>query len=124
MEGAFPWPLVRMHDYDEACARCEHRVFVATPELHRTIRARLFEDKRKAGSHGRALSANVDSVGLLKGDRFEPSFDMPDVFSFDRMAVPFTCTFWRPSVESRCHHRNPLWNAAIACTLEEGAAFS
>ena len=101
-----------------ACARCEIEVFVKTPALHNSIRARLFQDKRKAGSHGRALLEDVPAAGLLKGDRLEPGNDLPDVFQFDQRVPPFTCTFWRPALETRCHHRNPLWNLEVGCTPE------
>ena len=60
----------------------------------------------------------MPAAGLLKGDRLEPGNDLPDVFQFDQRVPPFTCTFWRPALETRCHHRNPLWNLEVGCTPE------
>jgi hypothetical protein len=78
----------------------------------------LFYDKRKDGVKGRALLQNVVEVGLLKGDRLEPSSLMTDVAAFEEMAVPFSCLFWRVSEETFAKHRNPLFSVASGVSLD------
>lgn len=93
---------------------------------HRYIRSKLFYDKRKQGGHGQCLNedipvAFIGGVVLLKGDRLEPSSTLKDIgATFDNLVIfPNTVTFWRPSLASVCHHRNPLFSATIGNTHGE-----
>lgn len=110
-----PFPLKTFAQY-EACSRCEvHRVLGG--EAFALVKASLEFDRRKQGSHGRALRHDIPSLGLLKGDRLEPSVHVPDTGGgFDSLVPPIRATFWRPSEESMTRHRNPLWCSAIGLT--------
>jgi hypothetical protein len=78
------------------------------------LKASLRWDKRKDGSHGRALTIDFPALGLPAGDRLEPCRALMDVGKFEDVdQFPFTCTFWRPSAETRVRHRNPLMDGSI-----------
>jgi len=115
--GNFPHAPKTDLDCDLAAQAAEVRV-ILDPALHAEILAVLFWDKRKQGSHGRALRRAVPQAQLLKGDRLEPSADLPDVALFDTLSVfPTTVVFWRPQAESLVKHRNPLFDRAIGVGL-------
>ena len=61
---------------------------------------------RKGGAGGRALRHDVAELGLLQGDRLEPSEELLDVHRFDAMTPPFTVRFWRTSIAQR------LWRSS------------
>ncbi len=70
----------------------------------------LFDDRRRAGSHGRALRNDAPSLRLLAGNRMEPSECVPNAGLFEGIAsFPHPVTLWRPSAETLARHRNPLW---------------
>jgi hypothetical protein len=75
-------------------------------------------DKRPYGSHGRALKADRADLHLLKGDRLEPSHTLPDIAMFDNAALPITITFWRPSADTICRHRNPIFSDETGVTVQ------
>jgi hypothetical protein len=103
------WPLNDSGEYDRACRQCEFRVRV-TAENKEFVSDRLRYDKRKNdGSHGRALTQNVDLLGLRANDRLEPSPTLPDVSKFEDLITPAFVTFWRSSSETSARHRNPLF---------------
>lgn len=58
---------------------------------------------------GRALTRDIPSLGLMMGDRLEPSLDLRDVAMLDSMEVPFSVTFWRMSRRDRVVHLSPLF---------------
>ena len=63
-EGGNQWEPLTQEGYEEACARCEHHVVIATPELRDRAAALLFYDKRTLGSRGRTLRKPVPDLGL------------------------------------------------------------
>ena len=75
-------------DYDRACAACEVRVRVLDPGAKAILVGALFYDTRNNGAHGRALRVDVPQLGLLKGDRLEPSFSLADVSKLETLGLP------------------------------------
>ena len=76
---------------------------------HRDVLRRLRYDKRKAGAHGRCLSEDLPSLGLLVGDRLEPCDFLRDVGTFESLTrFPCPVLFWRTSKETLTRHRCPL----------------
>ena len=96
-------------DYDRACAACEVRVRVLDPEAKAILVGALFYDTRNNGAHGRALRVDVPQLGLLKGDRLEPSFSLADVSKLETLGLPCDLLFWRPRSETLSKHRCPLF---------------
>jgi hypothetical protein len=114
---SLPWYENTDDDYEDACKRCEHSVVVSR-QAHEDLRGLLVYDKRKDGSHGRALNANYGALELLAGDRLEPTPTLMDVGAgFDRISqFPCPVQFWRPSANTICHHRCPLFDKSIGIT--------
>ena len=105
----FPYHLNDHRDWELACTRCEIKV-VVTADVHKLLVPLLQYDKRPHGSRGLALRQSLPVVGLLAGDRLEPSESLPDVGLFTALSnFPITCTFWRPSNETMVQHRNPIF---------------
>jgi hypothetical protein len=106
----FPYRLHDVNGINAACAACEIRIIICEGD-RRTILNALSYDKRKDGSHGRALQHDVTirDVTLLKADRLEPSLELADVGALESVALPTTLTFWRTSAETLTRHRNPLF---------------
>ena len=108
-------------DYDVACQRCEKKVKV-TAEHAAAIRPLLRYDKRtQGGANGRSLQRDYKPLGLLSGDRLEPSRVLIDVAAFDtlenmQVGQEVEITFWMRSEESLCLHRTPLWNPRLGLT--------
>ena len=74
-------------------------------------------DKRKGGSHGRSLTADVPAAGLKAGDRIEPNENLVDIADFELLAVfPVVLIFWRPDHATMTLHRNPIFDYAIGIT--------
>jgi hypothetical protein len=107
-----PWPSTSPEQYEEACGLCEH-VRVINSHEHRLIRVSLVANKNKDGPRGRALIRDLPALGLLAGDRLEPSKEVPDVYGYDHVsddAFPLKVTFWRRSRETMVRHRCPLFS--------------
>jgi len=106
-------------DYESACRRCEIKVRIGSQEEHFAIKTNLVFDKRKGGSRGRALLADLPAFQLLAGDRLEPSTFLADIGAgFDELAeFPTEVMFWRPSQETLTHHRNPMLDASLGITI-------
>ena len=104
-------------DYDLACARAEISVRLSEAD-HTKVRSLLFWDKRPDGSHGRALAQSVPHLGLLAGDRVEPTTTMPDIGSgFDKpKSFPVQVLFWRPGSQTICLRRCPLFCKELGIT--------
>lgn len=108
---SFPHRLRTAGEYEHACAAAEICVILTRAD-HAALLERLYYDKRPgaAGSHGRALVRDYAPLGLLKGDRLEPSPSLPDVGAFEAVAsFPREVVFWRPSCQTSASHRNPLF---------------
>ena len=74
-------------------------------------------DRRKDGNHGLCLTRDFNAVGLLVGDRLEPSDKLPDVGKVYSISdFPVSLTFWRSSAEYITRHRNPLFDRALGIT--------
>ena len=116
--GELPWMLNGADDYEDACSRCERHVVIQTEALRDLIASNLFYDKRVLGSRGRSLKTDIRQLGLLAGDRLEPSTGCPDIGAFEHLPVPATVLFWRPSEESMSKHQNPLFNTITGIALE------
>jgi hypothetical protein len=111
-----PWCVNSVEDYNAACTKCEIWVNL-TAACQTLLQPLLHYDKRKEGSHGRALLENVPELGLLKGDRLEPCAQLPDVGKFGSLiALPMMVLFWRPSFDTLCLHRCPLFDEGIGVT--------
>eukprot|EP00969_Alexandrium_andersonii_P083958 3704065-Alexandrium_andersonii.AAC.1 len=65
----FPFRLTEVADYEAACARCEHTVVLASEHDHQRVLRSLVWDKRRQGSHGRAVNKDFADLGIKKGDR-------------------------------------------------------
>jgi hypothetical protein len=104
--------------YEEACMRCEIMVNVPNILDHRKLRGCLEYDARQ-GARGRVLTRAyvAHGIALQEGDRLEPSMLLHDVGDFDEdrreAEYPFVVMFWRPSLSTLCHHRNPMLNQAL-----------
>ena len=107
-------------EYFRDCTNCEIWVVVDTFALRMAIRFSLIDDSSRKG---RVLkddsSPLIRRAGLRKWDRLEPSPRMLDVFSFERLALPFLVKFWRiPDVsELTTHHRHPLITKELGTSI-------
>jgi hypothetical protein len=119
MDGdGFPWDLNTQRDIDRSCEACEVVVQV-TEAHHRAILPLLRFDKREDGARGRALVSEYAPLGLQANDRLEPNGTLIDIAKFESInEFPATLCFWRRSRETRCRHRNPLWDSTIGVTLD------
>ena len=82
------------------------------PDLIRTLRGSLEYDKRRAGSRGRGLLADVPALGLRKGDRLQQGGDIEEVGQIDAMDPQSACRllFWRRSAETCVRQRIPIFS--------------
>ena len=113
---ALPWPEPAHDAYENACRRCEIQVRIRTlQDVRRVLHGGCLTYLNKARGRGRTITRAVPTLGLLPGDRLEPSRDLPDVGAFVQTARPFTAIFWRRSLDERGRctdrvaHRNPLF---------------
>ena len=112
------WTEADQNLYEQACRTCEVRVLIPSRAMHARIRALLVYDRRKKGSHGRALQVDIVDLGLLRGDRLEPTTDLPDVAMFDDITdFPVQVLFWRVSAETRVRRRFPVFGDDTMVTL-------
>ena len=88
-----PFPDKTHAAYDQACRACELEVLVPDRATLEALRARLEDDRRPQGARGRALLADFPALGLLKGDRLEPSVLLPDVCAVDDWVKEGRLTF-------------------------------
>ena len=102
-------PAKTLAHYEQACDFCEKIVTVPDMATKARIIGLLFYDKRRTGRRGRTLRADVPDLGLLGGDRLEPSSFLMDVSSFEELSPPFRVLFWRQDNETLCKHRCPLF---------------
>ncbi len=59
-------------------------------------------------AYGRALVFDVPSLALQKGDRLEPSTELPDTHRLEHAVLPIRTTWWRFSRRSRVLHYSPI----------------
>ena len=76
----------------------------------RDIRQRIWKELVYSRKRmGRCLKEPIAELGLLAGDRLEPSSSVMDVGAFKFLETPFVATFWRMKDEDRLIHNSPLW---------------
>lgn len=114
--AVFPFRLLDHKDYDDACSRCEIYVLLDQDAVALVV-SKLKYDERKGGARGRALTCDLPTLKLRKGDRLEPSVCLQDVGSLETAPTPLTVTFWRGECESRVKHRNPLVDSSLGITI-------
>ena len=103
--------------FEAACSSCEIKRVLDAAEVE-LVNDHLFFDKSDKGSHGRALLADIPTLGLRKGDRLEPTRGTPNVAVLDPAAAPISATFWRPSCETAYRHRCPLFSRETTLSPE------
>jgi hypothetical protein len=116
----FPFALFDQAQYNHACAACEIVAIITTEAMQKLIVSKLVYDKRKKteASHGRALVSDVPALGLLSGDRLEPSPTLLDIGSLEQAVLPITVTFWRTKNETKTKHRNPLFHESTGVGVD------
>ena len=85
VDGDYPWPLATTQDYNDACERCEIIVTLCKDRhgiICKALRSQMSVET-KGASRGRGLNTDIPSLGLLAGDRLEPSIYTPDVFMLE-----------------------------------------
>ena len=115
-----PWPDKTPADLDEYCSEAELE-FKGSLEEWQSVMPLLQYDTRKKGNRGRCLARPVPAMGLLAGDRLEPSKSCPDIglsLKDVSQAVPKPVTFWRVRQDEPCRHRNPLWSIDLGVTTD------
>ena len=117
-----PWPEKLFGQYRAACASCEITV-VLNEALWRRLRVALVQDRRVGGNRGRCLNADIAGTPLQRGDRLEPSPDVPDTGEGFDAAMPHRATFWRRASESVTRHRNPLFDDEFYLTPDRCVVF-
>lgn len=111
-----PWRTTTDEDFDRAAASCEQSVLVDSA-AHTALKALLKYDQRSGGSCGLSLRSDYEPLGLIAGDRVEPTEDMPDVAEFFVLSVfPVRVLFWRVARETLLRHRCPLWSPGLGIT--------
>ena len=112
------WEDMTTDMYDDVCTRSEIVISASANLAKKKIIPALKYDRRKStdSSHGRALQWDIIGTvpALKKHDRLEPSLTLPDVAALEEVtSFPIELTFWRPGVQQRTKHRNPLIDDTI-----------
>jgi hypothetical protein len=103
------WDPIGHDDMERAVSACERLVHLSKVQYTK-VKGALFYEKSKLEG-GRVLKIDIPELGLKKGDRLEPHGGLPDVSMFDQIIVfPCRALFWRRGLETRCKHRNPLFD--------------
>jgi hypothetical protein len=110
-------PFKTADDYEAATSACEFVVRILDEGTKAQLIGLLFFDKRKKGFHGRALRAPMPILGLLRGDRLEPSHLLRDVFVLEQLAPPFDLLFWRQGCETLAKHRCPIFQVLVVVVV-------
>ena len=112
LDDDFPFDE-RCHDetwYDEECTKRE--VWKALSDMRDVRELRLLLEYDKEKYRGRGIVADCPRLGLRKGDRLEPTANLPDVGSIDTIGendLPVLVCFWRDGDSpTQTYHRNPL----------------
>ena len=116
------WEDTSYTDYDTACRACETDVIVTAMHKRRIAKLLVYDKRsRKPSSFGRALSRDYPPLGLLAGDRLEPSPYLGDVAKFEGLPANATVRFWRVKLQSRVIHRNPLFDPTLGLSHQSCA---
>lgn len=97
--------------FEAACSACEIIKDLSAEDLQ-LVENHLVYDKSKDGSRGRALIADLPTLGLRMGDRVEPSIAVPDVGFLVCLFGTLSVTFWRPSLETAYRHRCAIFGSS------------
>ena len=84
---SLPWVSTTQADYLAACQRCEVLVTLRNALQRDQILGVLAYDKRPTGARGRALTAAIPAMGLLVGDRLEPSAGLRDTGALELLVT-------------------------------------
>eukprot|EP00972_Heterocapsa_arctica_P093460 13785154-Heterocapsa_arctica.AAC.2 len=107
-----PWIATCQADCEAACEMCEVEVVIPNRQHHARVRGLLAFDKKPNKGRGRVMEGDYLDLGLLKGDRLEPSSGCREIgVGFDAMApgpYPITLVFWRRNAETAVRHRCPI----------------
>ena len=112
------WNIYTQDDYLEDVFRCKMVVLIATEHLRDLVFGAL---RYRKSFLGRGLRKDVPPLGLIKGDRLEPTQTMPDVGLFQFMRPPFQAVFWRMYDNDRVLHESPLFRVPGLSTETHGA---
>ena len=115
---SFPWRLKKWIDYEKACSQCEIEVQGLSYAQWSAMLGLLYNDK---DSGGRAIGAAWPALKLEKGDRIEPTDAVPDWAMITEKHIP-DLLFWRPSLETVCKHRVPMFSELWTFTPEQCCA--
>ena len=105
--GSPPYAASSPADHDDACAICEIWVVIPDQRTHALLIGML-RNESKVGRRGRVLQNDFPSLGLLGGDRLEPSRYLRDIREFDRVPVGTRLLFWLAQNETLAKHRCPM----------------
>ena len=109
------WNDRHEEEYEASCASRETTVLVDTEAKRATIWTLLQPVKKK----GIIMQAALPLLGLLEGDRLDPSPECLIPLEFDKTPVPFLAVFWRTRYDCMNRklgsvvHRSPLFSAAL-----------
>ena len=109
------WPPLTHAAYENACDRGE--ISVVIDVAAKACLTLLLSWNSNRG--GLVLTTAVRQLGLQAWDRLEPNSVIQDVGEFAELdtTTSKTVVFWRPANETRCKHRNPLFDAVIGITV-------
>ena len=91
--------------YYEDCRACEVWVVVANEAMLRRVWFSLTPRRNK---NGVCLATPIPELGLLAGDRLEPTAGLHDVYDVVNLQTPATLLFWRHASVPTVHRRHPL----------------
>lgn len=114
----FPHRENQVGDYDASCRACELHVNIQNANTIQLLRRSLVYDRSEKGYRGRILSYDLPSLDLKRGDRLEPSNQLPNVHMLDDVTIGSRLTFWRRSKEVLARHRNPLFGEDLGIPAE------
>ena len=103
------WTLNSEDDYEAACRRCEIEVQLTVLTKLQIVTTGLKQDRRVGVGKGRTLCAEILDLRLRRGDRLEPSSQLPNVSLFEEAPLGITIIFWRQTAETITRHRNPVF---------------
>ena len=106
----FPWAKKGLTEYEATCRAAEITIDPLTPSLWKKLLANLSYDTRSTIHFGRCLVVDLPEHGLRRGDRLEPSVDIPDTGDGLNARCPPRVVFWRHSSDLMTIHRNPVFD--------------
>ena len=107
-------------DYLDCCSAAEVEITVTDAGTRDLIKNALeYNESKLKGGAGRQLKRALPSLGLLSGDRLEPTPTLPNVSDLDKVqAFPINDVFWRRFPTAIGYRRNPLLAPHLGLGLE------